>query len=48
MVIFTGNMFGPSYVFGVEVEKALNPPAADVVSTTELASRYNPVNPPQR
>jgi oligogalacturonide lyase len=48
MVIFTGNMFGPSYVFGVEVEKAVNPPAADVVSTTELASRYNPVNPPQR
>ena len=48
MVIFTGNMFGPSYVFGVEVEKAVNPPAADVVSTTELASKYNPVNPPQR
>jgi oligogalacturonide lyase len=22
LVIFTGNMFGPSYVFGVEVDKA--------------------------
>jgi oligogalacturonide lyase len=48
MVIFTGNMFGPSYVFGVEIEKAVNPPAADVVSTTELARKFNPVNPPQR
>ena len=48
MVIFTGNMFGPSYVFGVELEKAVNPPAADVVSTTELARKYNPVNPPLR
>ena len=48
LVIFTSNMFGPSYVFGVEVAKAVDPPAADVVSTTELASRYNPVNPPQR
>ena len=46
MVIFTGNMFGPSYVFGVEVEKAENPPAADVVSTPELASRFNPAGPP--
>jgi oligogalacturonide lyase len=48
MVIFTGNMFGPSYVFGVEVEKAVNPPPADVMSTTELATKYNPVNPPLR
>jgi len=48
MVIFTGNMFGPSYVFGVEVEKAVNPPAADVMSTMELAKKYNPVDPPQR
>lgn len=48
MVIFTGNMFGPSYVFGVEVAKAVNPPASDVVSTTDLAKRYNPVDPPLR
>jgi len=46
MVIFTSNMFGPSYVFGVEVAKAINPPPQDVVSTPELASRYNPRNPP--
>jgi oligogalacturonide lyase len=48
MVIFTGNMFGPSYVFGVEIEKAVDPPAADVMSTTELAKKYNPVDPPAR
>jgi oligogalacturonide lyase len=48
MVIFTGNIFGPSYVFGVEVEKAVDPPATDVVSTTELAKKFNPVDPPQR
>jgi len=46
LVIFTSNMFGPSYVFGVEVAKAANPPAADVVSTPELARRFNPVDPP--
>ena len=46
MVIFTSNMFGPSYVFGVEVAKAVNPPAADVQSTPELASKWNPANPP--
>lgn len=46
LVIFTSNMFGPSYVFGVEVEKALNPPAEDVQSTSDLARKYNPVDPP--
>ncbi|HXE09468.1 MAG TPA: oligogalacturonate lyase family protein [Acidobacteriaceae bacterium] len=46
LVIFTSNMFGPSYVFGVEVEKAVNPDAADVVSTPELARRFNPTDPP--
>jgi oligogalacturonide lyase len=45
-VIFTSNMFGPSYVFGAEVAKAMNPAAADVVSTPELAKRFNPVDPP--
>jgi oligogalacturonide lyase len=46
LVIFTSNMFGPSYVFGAEVEKAANPPPADVVSTPELARKFNPVDPP--
>ena len=46
LVIFTSNMFGPSYVFGVEVAKAVNPPAADVQSTPDLARKYNPTNPP--
>ena len=46
LVIFTSNMFGPSYVFGVEVAKAVNPDPAEVVSTPDLARKYNPTNPP--
>jgi oligogalacturonide lyase len=46
LVIFTSNMFGPSYVFGVEVNKAENPPAADVESTPDLARQFNPTDPP--
>lgn len=46
LVIFTNNMFGPSYVFGAEVEKAVNPPADDVVSTPAFARKFNPVDPP--
>jgi oligogalacturonide lyase len=46
LVIFTSNMFGPSYVFAAEVAKAVDPPPADVVSTPELARRYNPTDPP--
>jgi oligogalacturonide lyase len=46
LVLFTSNMFGPAYVFGAEVAKADNPPAADVQSTPELARRFNPVDPP--
>jgi len=46
MVLFTSNMFGSSYVFGAEVEKAVNPSAADVQSTPELARKFNPVDPP--
>lgn len=46
LVIFTSNMFGPSYVFGVEVAKADNPPAQDVQSTPDLARKFNPVDPP--
>lgn len=45
LVIFTSNMFGPSYVFGVEVAKAVNPPANEVMSTPELAKKYNPTSP---
>ena len=46
LVIFTSNMFGPSYVFGAETAKAVNPPPADVISTPELAKRFNPTDPP--
>jgi oligogalacturonide lyase len=46
LVIFTSNMFGPSYVFGAEVAKAVNPPAEDVQSTPDLARKFNPVEPP--
>jgi len=45
LVIFTSNMFGPSYVFGVEVDKAVNPSSSEVHSTPELAKRFNPVDP---
>jgi oligogalacturonide lyase len=45
LVIFTSNMFGPSYVFGAEVEKAVDPPAADVQSTPDLARQFNPTEP---
>jgi oligogalacturonide lyase len=46
LVLFTSNMFGPSYVFAAEVAKADNPPAQDVQSTPELARKFNPVDPP--
>jgi oligogalacturonide lyase len=45
LVIFTSNMFGPSYVFAVETAKAVNPNPSDVLSTPELAHRFNPVKP---
>jgi oligogalacturonide lyase len=45
MVIFTSNIFGKSYVFGVEVEKAQNPAAAGIHSTPELARQFNAVDP---
>lgn len=46
LIIFTSNMFGPSYVFAVETAKAVNPDPATVVSTPELARRFNPGKPP--
>lgn len=45
LVFFTSNMFGASYVFGAEVEKAVNPKPEEVLSTTELAIRFNPTQP---
>jgi oligogalacturonide lyase len=44
LVIFTSNMFGPSYVFGAEVDKATD--TSDAISTPELAKRFNPIDPP--
>jgi oligogalacturonide lyase len=41
MVFFTSNLFGASYVFGVEVKKAESPGAADVKDTAE-PERRNP------
>ncbi len=43
LVIFTSNMFGPSYVFGAEVAKATD--LSEAVSTPDLARKFNPVNP---
>jgi oligogalacturonide lyase len=43
LVFFTSNMFGPSYVFAVEVAKAENP--TDVESTPDLGIKYNPIMP---
>jgi len=44
MILFRTNMFGPTYVLGVEVDKAA-PGAADVQSTPALASRFKPGKP---
>jgi oligogalacturonide lyase len=46
LIFFTSNMFGPSYVFGVEVEKAANPSPSEVFSTPDLARKFNPTDPP--
>jgi oligogalacturonide lyase len=45
LVIFTSNMFGPSYVFAVEVNKASDANAAEIHSTPELAAQFNPIDP---
>jgi len=44
-IFFTSNMFGPNYVFSVEVEKA-PASATDVFSTPELAQHFSPKPPP--
>jgi oligogalacturonide lyase len=45
-IIFTSNMFGPSYVFAVDVAKAVDPSTEEVLSTPELAERFTPRPPP--
>jgi len=45
LVIFTSNMFGPRYVFGVEVAKATDVQPSEIQSTPDLAREFNPVNP---
>ncbi len=45
IVFFTSNMFGQSYLFGVEVDKAVNPSPSEICSTPELAAKYNPGKP---
>jgi oligogalacturonide lyase len=41
-VIFTSNMFGPSYVFGVEVDKATDASPSEIKSTPELGEKVSP------
>jgi oligogalacturonide lyase len=41
LVFFTSNMFGPSYVFAVEVAKAVGAAGSEVLSTPELAERFS-------
>jgi oligogalacturonide lyase len=45
MVFFTSNLFGPSYVIGVEVKKAENPKPEEIKSTPDLGEHYNPGKP---
>lgn len=45
MVIFTSNMFGPSYVYAVEVAKAVDPKPDEVISTPALNAQFNPTVP---
>ena len=45
LVIFTSNMFGPSYVFAVETAKATDLKPGEVLSTPELAKSLNPGKP---
>ncbi len=45
MIIFRSNMFGPSYVFGVDIAKAKHAKPSEIISTPKLAAEFNPVNP---
>lgn len=42
MIFFTSNMFGPSYVIGVEVAKASNVQPDEIKSTPALGEELNP------
>ena len=47
LVIFTSNMFGPSYVFGAEVEKAVDPAGRRRglnAGTGQAVQPYGPAN----
>ena len=46
LVFFTSNMFGPSFVFGVEVDKTTVATPSEVFSTPALARKFNPTDPP--
>ena len=46
LVLFTSNMFGPSYVFAAEVDKTTDAKPEEVQSTPELARQFNPTDPP--
>jgi len=46
MIFFTSNMFGPSYVFGVETAKATRVLPSEVRSTPEIGEMFNPGTPP--
>jgi oligogalacturonide lyase len=46
LVIFTSNMFGPSYVFAVETSKVSDIKPGEEISTPELAASFNPGKPP--
>ena len=46
LVLFTSNMFGPSYVFGVETAKAVNPKPEEVLSTPAIAAKIDPIAKP--
>lgn len=45
LVIFTSNMFGPSYVFGVEVDTTSKWQSADIHSTPQLAAQFSSAKP---
>lgn len=45
LVIFTSNMFGPGFVFAVETAKAVNPDPNEVMTTPQLASKWQPGKP---
>jgi len=46
LVLFTSNMFGPSYIFAVETAKTDNFNPKEIFSTPALAAQFNPGKPP--